>query len=867
MVDEFFISRAEYVLKNNNGLPDSIFEFLFNYDYSVLYGSYDINDFFIRQGVENYILKNNNDYDVVINKAKNDFYNAFINNPEKFFDSILLKDGNAEKLFSSDQLEEIDRQKVAISSKIDSIIENGPHNDEEKRLLMSFFTDNIDINDNDQINYVSQLLDNGDRHISNEELRFLYTFVSKWMLSENGITDIDVPIYSIDFSPSDSRGGFATGSHIFMNHLFSPRDDRAYLDNLETMIHVICHETRHVIQFRSARHGDTSIVALEAISKNLLGQSFYNNNYRFSKIEQDAERVGYDMAYKFLEAFHRDDMVSHLKEIEDKEIIRRGHQYEYSIIEDEYTHDLLSELYEYGVSTSLDEAVYKDPSVVLNNPVLLKLYDEDGMVRSFEDMICNDFTKDDNSEIFYNHIVRYIQDGELDNLDIRKLSKEKQNVVINNINILIGMINNKIDMIIKGNLSDLNNVHFGEFDRNNLKPIDDIYKSEIAYYFSLANKLLTFSSNNLSKIDVSLNNNFSDNVDFLLSSIRQVKNNSQVDISDVKKFLDNYESSLSSAKKLFSFDLKNRFEKLVIPELRNVSVKYKGEIYTFEEFGIDILSERIVNDNPLTLKVYGNLVNYDEFILSRCTSYKKRLSDSDPDFSNKFSNKYDQMLAYSDKLTNKFNELIRLIRNPSTIVEERERSIIGADQIIKAYRNKVHDDEFANALLNALELAKEDYRKQTEIKDEPSKDDDNLSKKHESLKEEVDYSSLSDEELQKKLEEFKAEYAYRAHQENGLIEHDDDLISEISKIEAEIARRTTATEEYKTRKEEYEDVSISKELMEQMSLKITNDLDDFAEQERKILSAKHFTEEQKRRMIGELYSEFDEYVEANKRFK
>ena len=62
-------------------------------------------------------------------------------------------------------------------------------------------------------------------------------------------------------------------------------------------------------------------------------------------------------------------------------------------------------------------------------------------------------------------------------------------------------------------------------------------------------------------------------------------------------------------------------------------------------------------------------------------------------------------------------------------------------------------------------------------------------------------------------------------------------------------------------------MSVSKELMEKMSAKITNDLDDFAEQERKILNAKNITDEQKRSMIEELYSEFDEYVEENKRFK
>lgn len=47
------------------------------------------------------------------------------------------------------------------------------------------------------------------------------------------------------------------------------------------------------------------------------------------------------------------------------------------------------------------------------------------------------------------------------------------------------------------------------------------------------------------------------------------------------------------------------------------------------------------------------------------------------------------------------------------------------------------------------------------------------------------------------------------------------------------------------------------------SADIDIDLDDFAKQEKQILNAKHFNDEQKKRMIQELYDEFDSYVEEN----
>lgn len=52
-------------------------------------------------------------------------------------------------------------------------------------------------------------------------------------------------------------------------------------------------------------------------------------------------------------------------------------------------------------------------------------------------------------------------------------------------------------------------------------------------------------------------------------------------------------------------------------------------------------------------------------------------------------------------------------------------------------------------------------------------------------------------------------------------------------------------------------------IKEKDSSEISKDLEDFAKQEKAILNAKHFTVEQKQKMIQELYQEFDNYVEKN----
>ena len=57
--------------------------------------------------------------------------------------------------------------------------------------------------------------------------------------------------------------------------------------------------------------------------------------------------------------------------------------------------------------------------------------------------------------------------------------------------------------------------------------------------------------------------------------------------------------------------------------------------------------------------------------------------------------------------------------------------------------------------------------------------------------------------------------------------------------------------------------TVNNNVQEKNSAEISLDLEDFAKEEQTILNSKHFTDEQKKRMIQELYQEFDSYVEEN----
>ena len=111
------------------------------------------------------------------------------------------------------------------------------------------------------------------------------------------------------------------------------------------------------------------------------------------------------------------------------------------------------------------------------------------------------------------------------------------------------------------------------------------------------------------------------------------------------------------------------------------------------------------------------------------------------------------------------------------------------------------------------------------------------------------------------------------NEEEKLQDKSDEMIGSIDKKEQlskvietinEVADQKSKYEEVK---QKYEEQSISKKLVSKIESKqseeIDMDLDKFEKEESKILNAKHFTAEQKREMIEDLYSEFDKYTEEN----
>ena len=136
--------------------------------------------------------------------------------------------------------------------------------------------------------------------------------------------------------------------------------------------------------------------------------------------------------------------------------------------------------------------------------------------------------------------------------------------------------------------------------------------------------------------------------------------------------------------------------------------------------------------------------------------------------------------------------------------------------------------------------------------------------------EEIKQEETVDNSLKEALQKEKlARDAWRKNSSSyELYQNYKNSIAERLEIQKEgVTSERSAIDDYEEKKQAYEKESASKELMEQVSPKskeeIDADLDDFEAEERRILNSKHFTDEQKKKMIEDLYTEFDKYTEQN----
>lgn len=224
-----------------------------------------------------------------------------------------------------------------------------------------------------------------------------------------------------------------------------------------------------------------------------------------------------------------------------------------------------------------------------------------------------------------------------------------------------------------------------------------------------------------------------------------------------------------------------------------------------------------------------------------------------------------EILGISDELSLCLSQVLdrnrmmeqRIITNAMTVYDQAPYRVDHYTSLF-AYLNKMAVKEAKNVMKDSeIKNSHETTSKQilTPIHDI----------KEEVKPEEIKYNDLSEalqKEQQTRDEWHNNSSSYELYQnyKNAISQR-----LEAEKQESDIER--TVEEDYKGKKQAYEEVSVSNILMEQVQPKtkeeIDVDLDEFEAEERRIVNSKQFSEQQKKEMIENLYSEFDEYTEQN----
>lgn len=231
---------------------------------------------------------------------------------------------------------------------------------------------------------------------------------------------------------------------------------------------------------------------------------------------------------------------------------------------------------------------------------------------------------------------------------------------------------------------------------------------------------------------------------------------------------------------------------------------------------------------------YENVQNYLQYLLS-AIEQKKEAED------------YDKM--YNEALNDN---------------QEFDRKRAEEDELMRqAYENVSNAEKGQHFETNEPTLSENDEPSEEETNmfsamyEQALKDNEEFDRR----KEEEKYQSLLDKEAQLR-QEWKNNIT-----EESYYNYKNAIKARLESEKQNESAKQSTVDDYEAKKQEYEEVSTSKKLVDSVTSKsseeIDSDLDDFEAEERKILNSKHFTDDQKKQMIEQLYSEFDKYAEEN----
>ena len=637
-IESYFMERRieDYNLGN----------YFFNNEILNFYDKHDLDSVSIIKGVEAYLV--NRSYRCYMGSYEgqnfcNQLYEAFINDPYKYFDSLLLDEKYAKSFFPFFKNLKISRIMRKVRGEIQRILDNGPKDLNERHLLMKYLKDNIDLDDEKQKGFIGEIIDKGVVPDDFEELAFLSNYVGKWMLRESKNDDIDLIAISANFDGIAKASGFSLDNFFFIN---------SENNSLFGLLKAICHETQHVIQ-REKKHRlskdsikqEDSLAGLVYFENEKFGDFFKNDkNYYFSRSEYDAEVNGIEYTYKLLSFLGKKTLAyDFFKEHKYNSVYEMWQIYKLYLepICSNGKNEIEKEFAEYASVSMWNKIIKLNINDLKKNPIFQKFYDLEGNLLPFEVMINNDFSEGDNLDYYYDYVFNYIQCGALDNFDMGL----NRDVVIKNLYLIYEKVLYRVKSLVNFGTSSMHEINY-EFGGHgyvfSTDEIKEIFNAEIIYYFSFLTKITKYLYKYLNITDENLKLNFSIDIDIFFKLFEEIEIGYSkdyevegLDSEKTKLFLDENRSDLQP---IYN-DIKGKevqrvyrrwFEEIVPINYRKIIVDFDNKKYSLDDLVNNVLPFCASSRDVSKIKIGDEFFDFNEFILStisKCTNNDEHLND------------------------------------------------------------------------------------------------------------------------------------------------------------------------------------------------------------------------------------------------
>ena len=423
-------------------------------------------------------------------------YEDFLLKPYVYVDSPLIKTDVLNFVFKDKKSLEIlmnKRNSYFLLEDLDVLFEKYETNslsEEERDKFYStllLYVNSNDIKIKEMIEIVIKNIIDSERktyQLSDMELKFYSKYVSNFVLKSKNLN----PAVFVGVA-EQNLGGEQFGNCIGINKF-------GFCQSIEELTTVICHESRHSIQCDESKKSNSKIAfdyGQSLLFSKYLNTDTYNSykdNYNFSRVELDAEKLGYWNADVFFRCFKRDDLAGKVRNIKALKYDKRNL---YECMLD--TTGMYVPLDSFVV-THMDEIMKSNPYELENYPVFKQIYNKDGSRKSFSKLVYSKMNENIENKGVYDNYIRYgIMNDQLNDLNFSGVDSKDINKLFK---MLADMCNSEFWIL---------NDYYKDNEKNrNKKQVSNTTK----YHINLIAKILRFVEKNydlmVENLDESLNN-------------------------------------------------------------------------------------------------------------------------------------------------------------------------------------------------------------------------------------------------------------------------------------------------------------------------------------------------------------------------